>query len=59
MLSKYGYTDLAYQMAAQEEAPSWGNWIKQGFTTLAETWILHLNLEIASVNHMFLGDINA
>ncbi len=59
MLSKYGYADLAYQMAAQEEAPSWGNWIKQGFTTLAETWILSPEFRDASVNHMFLGDINA
>lgn len=59
MLSKYGYADLAYQMAAQEEAPSWGNWIKQGFTTLGETWILSPEFRDASVNHMFLGDVNA
>lgn len=59
MLSKHGYADLAYQMAAQEEAPSWGNWIKQGFTTLGETWILSPEFRDASVNHMFLGDVNA
>ena len=59
MLSHYGYADLAYRMATQEEAPSWGHWIKQGFTTLAETWVLSPEFRDASVNHVFLGDINA
>ena len=59
MLSRYGYADLAYRMATQEEAPSWGHWIKQGFTTLAETWVLSPEFRDASVNHVFLGDINA
>lgn len=59
MLSKYGYADLAFQMAAKEEAPSWGNWIKLGFNTMAETWVLSPEFRDASVNHMFLGDVNA
>ena len=59
MLAKYGYIDDAFLMATQEEAPSWGNWIKQGFTSAPETWVLSPEFRDASVNHVFLGDINA
>lgn len=59
MLSKYGYAETAYKMATQKTAPSWGNWIQQGFTTLAETWVLSPDFRDASVNHVFLGDISA
>ena len=59
MLSKYGYVETAYKMATQKTAPSWGNWIQQGFTTLAETWVLSPEFRDASVNHVFLSDISA
>ncbi len=59
MLSKYGYAETAYKMATQKTAPSWGNWVQQGFTTLAETWVLSPDFHDASVNHVFLGDISA
>lgn len=59
MLSKYGYAETAYKMATQETAPSWGNWMKLGFSTLAETWVLSPEFRDASVNHVFLGDISA
>lgn len=59
MLSKHGYAETAYRMASQETAPSWGNWIKLGFTTLAETWVLSPEFRDASINHVFLGDISA
>lgn len=59
MLTRYGYAESAYKMATKEEAPSWGNWIKLGFTTLAETWVLSPEFRDASVNHVFLGDISA
>lgn len=59
MLSKYGYAETAYKMATQETAPSWGNWIRLGFTTLAETWVLSPEFRDASINHVFLGDISA
>lgn len=59
MLSKHGYAETAYRMATQEEAPSWGNWIRLGFTTLAETWVLSPEFRDASINHIFLGDISA
>lgn len=59
MLTKYGHADTAYRMAAQEEGPSWGWWVKQGFSTLAETWFLSPEWRDASVNHVFLGDVSA
>jgi alpha-L-rhamnosidase len=59
MLTKYGYADAAYKMASQKAAPSWGHWIEQGFTTLAETWTLSPEFRDASVNHVFLGDVSA
>jgi len=59
MLAKYGYADQAYEMATQQEAPSWSNWIKKGYTTPVETWILSPSFRDASTNHVFLGDINA
>lgn len=60
MLAKYGHVDTAYKMASKTDAPSWGAWIEQGFTTLAERWVLDLvNFRDSSVNHVFLGDISA
>lgn len=59
MLTKYGYADQAYELATGEESPSWGNWIKKGLTTLAETWKLSPMFKDASLNHVFLGDIDA
>ena len=40
MLTRYGHVETAYKMASQTEGPSWGWWVSQGFTTLAETWML-------------------
>lgn len=59
MLSEHGYVDSAYKMATKETVPSWGHWIRQGFTTLAETWALSPEFRDASINHVFLGDISA
>lgn len=59
MLTRYGYVDKAYEMAVKEECPSWGWWVKQGFTTLAETWELSSEFKDASVDHVFLGDVSA
>lgn len=58
-LSEHGYAEAAYRMASKKTAPSWGNWIQLGFTTLAETWVLSPDFRDASVNHVFLGDISA
>lgn len=59
MLTRYGHVETAYRMASQTEAPSWGWWVSQGFTTLAETWTLSPEWRDASINHVFLGDVAA
>lgn len=59
MLTKYGHVQVAYDMAAKEESPNWGGWIKKGMTTLCETWVLRPDWQDASLNHAFLGDIAA
>jgi alpha-L-rhamnosidase len=38
MLSKYGHHELAYQLATQRTAPSWGYMVDQGATTIWELW---------------------
>lgn len=59
MLTRYGYEETAYDMASKKECPSWGWWVEQGFTTLAETWALSPQWRDASVNHVFFGDVAA
>jgi alpha-L-rhamnosidase len=38
VLSRYGYTDVAYQLLNQEDYPSWLYPVKQGATTIWERW---------------------
>jgi alpha-L-rhamnosidase len=38
VLSRYGYTDVAYKLLNQEECPSWLYPVKQGATTIWERW---------------------
>ena len=52
-LSEGGRTDLAYHIVVQQELPGWGYWVKQGATTLWETWKGE-----ASRNHIMFGDIS-
>ena len=58
-LSENGYANLAYEVASQETYPSWGYWIVQGNTTLAENWDLEKNKHDASRNHIMFGEISA
>ena len=53
-LTELGRADLAYDMATQTDFPSWGHWIKQGATTLWETW----DGNASRIHHMF-SDISA
>ena len=57
-LSEHGYTDLAYALASSEELPSWGYWVKRGFTTLLENWDPDADQDI-SLNHIMLGEVDA
>lgn len=53
-LSETGHADVAYKVASQTTIPSWGHWIRQGGSTLWESWDGE-----ASRNHVFFGDIDA
>ncbi|MCX6897136.1 MAG: glycoside hydrolase family 78 protein [Verrucomicrobia bacterium] len=53
-LTDNGRADVAYTVATQTTAPSWGNWIKRGATTLWEDWEGK-----SSLNHIMFGDISA
>lgn len=57
-LSEYGYADLAYRLASNDDYPSWGAWIKAGATTLLENWDLQATRDISD-NHMMFGEIGA
>ncbi len=57
-LSENGYADVAYKVAAQEDFPSWGYWIKTGATTLYENWDPHAASDL-SRNHIMFGEIGA
>lgn len=57
-LSENGYADLAYEVAAQEDFPSWGWWIKNGATSLYENWPIDAQKDI-SLNHIMFGEIGA
>jgi alpha-L-rhamnosidase len=59
MLTKYGYTEDAYKMIVNPEAPSWAHWKSLGLTALPETWVMDENFKDASLNHVFLGDVSA
>lgn len=59
MLTRYGHVETAWKMTTKRDCPSWGWWVQQGFTTLAETWALDPNFRDASVDHVFLGDVAA
>lgn len=54
ILTDNGRTDVAYQIASQTDLPGWGWWIKQGATTLWESWAGG-----GSHNHIMFGDISA
>ncbi len=57
-LSENGYADLAYEVAAQEDFPSWGWWIVNGATSLYENWPIDAKNDI-SLNHIMFGEIGA
>ncbi|MBQ9115514.1 MAG: family 78 glycoside hydrolase catalytic domain, partial [Clostridia bacterium] len=56
VLSRFGYSDLAFKMITREDYPSYGNWIKRGATTLWEDFRPN---GVSSMNHHFWGDISA
>lgn len=55
VLSRFGYSSLAYKMITRDDYPSYGNWLKRGATTLWEDF--HPD-GVSSMNHHFWGDIS-
>lgn len=59
VLTKYGYTQLAYEVITNESYPSYGYMIKEGATTLWERWELLRGPGMNSHNHHMFGSIDA
>ncbi len=58
VLCEYGRADLAFKMIARHDYPSFGCWVKRGYTALAENF--HPEGEFPdSLNHHCFGDISA
>ena len=58
VLCEFGRADLAFKMIARTDYPSFGNWVKRGYTALAENF--HPEGEFPdSLNHHCFGDISA
>lgn len=56
VLTRFGYSELAFKMITREDYPSYGNWVKRGATTLWEDFRPN---SVSSMNHHFWGDISA
>lgn len=57
-LTRAGATDLAYRMITTPEYPSYGHWIRQGFTTLCENFLPDDTVNFSHNHHMW-GDITS
>ena len=55
-LTRNGEADVAYRVATRTTYPSYGHWIKEGATTLWESWS---GEQGGSLNHIMFGDISA
>lgn len=58
VLADEGYADLAFNMIVRDDYPSYGNWIKEGATTLWEQFEEDIG-RVSSMNHHFWGDISS
>ena len=56
VLSDFGYTDLAYKMITRDDNPSYGEILKEGFTTMPECFMTDIH-QCGSYNHHFFCDI--
>lgn len=54
ILSDHGYADLAYRVATRTDEPGWGWWIKNGHSTMFETW----SLNSRSRDHHYFASIS-
>lgn len=58
-LTETGNVEQAYRMVTQQDYPSWGNWLRQGGTTLFENWDYNGLAAGYSQNHIMYGEIGA
>ena len=54
-LTLFGRPGIAYQIVDNTRYPGWGYWVKQGATTLWETW----DGKKLSLDHIMFGDVSA
>ena len=52
-LAQYGYNDVVWKMANQTDCPSYGYWVRQGYTTTPEYW----DVGAFSQNHCMMDHI--
>ena len=52
-LARYGYNNIVWQMANQTDCPSYGYWVRQGYTTTPEYW----DVGAFSQNHCMMDHI--
>jgi len=57
VLTDFGYSDLAYDMITLPTAPSYGEWVARGETSLSESFASN-PIRLDSGNHHFFGDIS-
>ncbi len=58
VLCQYGECDLAYKMIARQDYPSFGDWVKRGFTSMPERFFKDGEFP-DSLNHHAFADISA
>jgi alpha-L-rhamnosidase len=58
VLTAFGYGDLAYEMITAPTAPSYGEWVARGETSLPESFASD-PIRKDSGNHHFFGDISS
>ncbi len=59
VLTKFGRSDLAYELATQTTYPSWGYMVSRGATTLWELWQEKIGPAMNSHNHAMFGSLGA
>lgn len=59
LLTRFGSSDLAYDIATQTTYPSWGYMIENGATTLWELWQQRQGPSMNSHNHPMFGSVGA
>jgi len=59
LLTRLGYSDLAYDIATKTTYPSWGYMIANGATTLWELWQNRTGPSMNSHNHPMFGSVGA